>query len=124
MTVNEAIERFDHLIPNAFPFPVKRDLLAGLEGRLQGELFSLYRGFPDAGNAAFTGETELTAPFPYDDLYVKFLAAETDRLNGDFGRYVNDVTVFNDAVEALAAHLLKTRRRRHTPKVRVPEVTA
>ena len=124
MTVNEAIGRFDLLNPNAFPFAVKRDLLAGLEGRLQNELFCLYVGFPDTGDAAFTGETELLAPFPYDDLYVKFLAAETDRLNGDVGRYVNGAAVFNDAVEALAVHLLKTRRRRREPKVRLPEVTA
>ena len=126
MTMERAIERFDLTVPNAFPFAVKPDLVMGLEARLENELFSLYvaPSEEDAPEDPAGDGVPLAAPYPYDDLYVKFLAAETDRLNGDVNRYQNSAKVFNDAYDALALHLLRTRRRRRRHAVRLPEVTA
>jgi hypothetical protein len=126
MTLSQAIERFDQLYPNTAPYAVKRDLLSSLEGRLSRELFSRYDPAPaETGpvSADDPGDTPLLAPFPYDDLYVKFLAAETDRLQGDVNRYLNSAAVFNESYDALALYLLRTRKR-VSPRVKLPEVTA
>ena len=126
MTMERAIERFDLTVPNAFPFAVKRDLVMGLEARLENELFSLYAApsDEDAPDDPVGDGVPLAAPYPYDDLYEKFLAAETDRLSGDAPRYQNSARVFNAAYDALALHLLRTRRRKRRHAVRLPEVTA
>ncbi len=113
MTLGEALDRFDLLYPNAMEPALKTALVSRLEGRLQAEIFSLYA----EGNGAFAGydavddrNTALLAPFPFDDIYIKFLCAENDLICGDTERYRNSAAVFNSAFEAMAAYYNRTRR--------------
>ena len=121
MTLGQALERFDLLYPNGMELPLKTALVSRLEGRLQAEIFSLY----EEAEAPFTGydaaedrNTELRAPFPFDDIYIKFLCAENDLICGDTERYRNSAAVFNSAFEAMAAYYNRTRGIRKRTRLR------
>ena len=111
MKLNEAIKRFDLLYPNAMELPEKIALVSRLEGRINGEVLSLY-GLADDTFTGYSAEdyptTQLKAPFPFDDLYVKFLCAENDLVCGDSVRYANSARVFNDSYADFAAYMNRT----------------
>lgn len=59
----------------------------------------------DAEQVKFNGydsntslDTELIAPAPYDEMYVRWLEAQIDYANGEIGKYNNSIAVFNTAV--------------------------
>lgn len=113
MTLGEALDRFDLLYPNGMETALKTRLVSRLEGRLETEIFSLYEDglAPFAGyDAVADRNTPLRAPFPFDDIYIKFLCAENDLICGDTERYRNSAAVFNSAYAAMAAYYNRTRR--------------
>lgn len=122
MTLKEAIDRFDLLYPNAIPFGEKRAILSAFDGRLYAETLSLYEGAPGAfagyGPAA-SPDTALLVGYPYDDIYLKLLAAENDALCGDIDRYNNSSAILNSAYEQYVGYLNRSRRRRAGPRVSV-----
>ncbi len=121
MTLGETVRRFDLLYPNAMELPLKVALVSRLEGRLNAELLPLYgEADPDfTGYEAAADENRpLLIPFPFDDIYIKFLAAENDLINGDTARYNNSAAVFNAAWDMLAAYYNRTRAPRAAPRLR------
>ena len=120
MTLREAIDRFDKLYPNALDFASKRRLLSRFDGRLYSEILAHYEGAP----AVFSGydahadpDTPLLAAYPYDDMYVKFLCAEVDAVNGDIERYNNDCLLLNAAYRQYTDYVNRTRRRKPGARV-------
>ena len=82
MTIAHAIARFDALYPNVFPYAEKLRWLSVLDGQLFRDVLAVY---PENAGMTFDGytittdkTTELLAPFPYDDIYIKYLAAQSD----------------------------------------------
>lgn len=125
MTLKEAIGRFDLLYPNSLEYSEKRALISRLEGRMFLELFSLYEGSPDVCpryDEDADPDTPLSVPFPFDDIYIKYLCAENDSINSDVERYGNSARIFNAAYEELSSCLQRTRERKKRTKVRLPEV--
>ncbi len=121
MRLNEAIERFDLLYPNAMPHAAKLKLLSDLDGRLYTEVLSRYEGAPGAfeGYTPETpAETPLLIPFPFDDIYLKALCAENDAVNGDVARYNNAALLLNAAWEQYVNYVNRTRRRLHPVRLR------
>ena len=112
MTLGETLTRFDLLYPNSMELPLKTALISRLEGRLVAEIFSLYEDPPafTPYDAALDRDVELLAPFPFDDLYIKYLCAENDLICGDTDRYRNSAAVFNNSYDAFAAYYNRTRR--------------
>ena len=112
MTIAHAIARFDTLYPNEFPYAEKLRWLSVLDGQIFQEILSAY---PDNAGQTFEGygigtdkKTELLVPFPYDDVYIKYLAAQCDKIHSDVGRYVNSAAVFNAAYSEFAAFYNRT----------------
>ena len=121
MTLREAIDRFDHICPNALEYAVKRKLLSDFDGRLYSEVLVHYEGAP----AVFSGygeetdpDTALLAGYPYEDIYLRLLNAENDAINGDIERYNNAAALFNDLYAQLTAHINRTRRRKPGARIR------
>ena len=54
---------------------------------------------------------ELIAPAPYDDLYLRWLEAQIDYANGEYGKYNNAITMYNSAYAEFANHY----NRHHMP---------
>ena len=121
MTLREAIDRFDHICPNALEYAVKRKLLSDFDGRLYSEVLVHYEGAP----AVFSGygeetdpDTALLAGYPYEDIYLRLLNAENDAINGDIERYNNAAALFNDLYAQLTAHINRPRRRKPGARIR------
>ena len=126
MRLKETVDRFDLLYPNVLPYEVKRDLISRLEGRIAEEVTGDSENAParlpfDENTPA---DTPLSAPFPYDDVYLKYLAAETALLQGDVARYNNAAVVFNAAYEAFAAADRRGRKPDKNVRLSFPEVSA
>ena len=113
MKLSEAIGRFDLLYPNAMELPEKIALVSRLDGRINSEILSLY-GIEQTDFSGYTAEgyaeAELKAPFPFDDIYIKYLCAENDLTNGDSVRYANSSMVFNASYADFAAYMNRTHR--------------
>ena len=112
MTIAHAIARFDTLYPNVFPYAEKLRWLSVLDGQIFQDILSAY---PANAGRTFEGyeittdkQTELLVPFPHDDIYIKYLAAQSDKINADVARYGNSAAVFNAAYNEFAAYYNRT----------------
>lgn len=98
MTIQTAIGLADLTRPNAFEPELKRFWLSHLDGQIQAELLE-----PHGRSADFTGyaadadpeTTQLLVPWPFDDLYVRYLVMRIDLENGELERYNCDAAAFN-----------------------------
>lgn len=132
MTVSEAISRADSLKPNSYRTTEKIRWLSYLDGIVLEETELSHRsrrphrpklivhvdGEPtapviDKPKTKYDEndlETELLAPYPYDEMYVKYLEMKVDEQNGETARYNNSATLFNDLLADYVKHYHKTHR--------------
>lgn len=68
--------------------------------------------FFDGYNAETPLDTELIVPHPYDDVYRYWLEAQIDYANGEYAKYNNSMSMFNEAYSAFYRYYHKT----HMPK--------
>ncbi|MBQ7475542.1 MAG: hypothetical protein IJS78_06450 [Clostridia bacterium] len=111
MTAREAVARVDSLHPNTFSEEEKLRWVETVENAIKLEIISTHEpGDPP-------GDGELSAPSPYDDLYVLWLDACIDARNGEFDAYANSRVMFNSAYSAFADYINRTRApKRASPK--------
>ena len=92
MTVQEAIDYIDEVKPSAFKSETKTRWLSECEAgsvmRTAGIKAKPLKYPDDAGR-------ELSAPPPYDKLYVEYLEAAIDYRNQDYAKYQNSHAVYN-----------------------------
>lgn len=76
-------------------------------------------------DADFTGytddtaqDTELLAPYPYDEIYVHYINRQIDLQNQELDKYNNDTSLFNNAYDTLGDFWTRT----HMPKQRSREL--
>lgn len=102
MTIIEAINRIDALKPNDYSQEDKVAWLSQIDGSIKKEIIDTHEG----GEAIlFSGyneetplDTELLIPSPYDDVYIKWLEAQIDYANSEYGRYNNSMVAYNSAL--------------------------
>lgn len=101
MTIMDAIYRLDELKPNSYSPSEKIKWLSSLDGLIKSEIIDTHKG---GENIEFSGYNEntdistvLLVPAPYDDIYLRWLEAQIDYTNGEYGKYNNSITAFNDA---------------------------
>ena len=114
MTISEAISQADQLRPNDLDAATKLRWLSAMDGQIFTELLSAHADAPasfDGYDAQTPQTTALLIPFPYDELYPRFLAMRIDLENGELDRYNNDAAVFNRLWQSTAAHYCRS----HTP---------
>ena len=110
MTVQEAIARADALKPNAVPEAEKIRWLSSIEGYLKHEIADTHEGWadvPEEGRTPSLTDT-LFVPPPYDGLYVSWIMARIDFVNGEFDSYGNVMAMFNSEYSAFADHVNRT----------------
>lgn len=112
MTIAQTLARFDTVYPNAFSYEDKLKWLSDLDGLIFCDVISRYDGQEGGVFAPYTIRTEKTVPllvpFPHDDLYIRYLAAQCDLASGDTDRYQNSSTVFNTAYNDFVNHYNRT----------------
>lgn len=112
MTLIEAINRIDILKPNTYSQQEKVRWLSTLDGIIKKEIIDTHEG----GEAVvFDGydddtivSTVLLVPAPYDDIYLRWLDAQIDYVNGEIVRYNNGVQAYNDAYSAFEKYYNRT----------------
>ena len=116
MTIMDALYRIDELKPNSYTQTEKIKWLSSLDGVIKSEIIDTHEGGEDI---AFSGydenadlSTKLLVDAPYDDIYLKWLEAQIDYSNGEYGKYNNSLVAYNDAYDLYQRHYNRT----HMPK--------
>ena len=116
MTIIEAINRTDAVKPNSYSQAEKIYWLSVLDGTIKTEIIDTHEG---AENVTFDGYNEMTpittpllVPHPYDEVYIRWLEAQIDYANGEYGKYNNSITMYNVALSAFQRFY----HREHLPK--------
>lgn len=114
MTILEAITRADLIRPNELEPAVKLRWLSTLDGQIDRELLGAHA---DASGSfrGYDGDTELSAtelliPWPYDELYVRYLLMRIDLEHGELDRYNNEAAQFNRLWQSFAGQYCRTHR--------------
>ena len=106
MTAGELIAAVDALRPNHYESARKLRWLAELDGKL-------FRECAREGEApaeTYSAETQLLAPFPYDQaLYTAWLFSQIDLNNAEIGKYNQSMSLFASAWRQLADDWNRTR---------------
>jgi hypothetical protein len=117
MTIMDALYRIDEVKPNGYSQPEKIKWLSSLDGIIKSEIIDthedgeIYDGFEGYGEYADLS-MELLVPAPYDDIYLRWLEAQIDYSNGEYGKYNNSISMYNTAYSAFANYYNRT----HMPK--------
>lgn len=116
MTIIEMITDVDATKPNGYDQIYKIQWLSHLDGRIKNEIIDIHEGGEDVSfngyNADTPLDTELIVPHPYEDVYRYWLEAQIDYANGEFAKYNNSMSMFNEAYSAFYRYYHKT----HIPK--------
>ena len=114
MTVIGAINHLDAVKPNTYGQTEKIRWLSTLDGLVKKEIIDTHEGVDVEFNGYDDSSLlkELLVPSPHDDIYIKWLEAQIDYAQGEYGKYNNSITMFNSAYANYAAYYNRT----HMPK--------
>lgn len=113
MTISAAIAACDRMRPNTFAYGEKEVWLRELEARIREEIVRTHEGAEAflAGRAQ-EGEDALLAPSPHESLYLFYLLARIDLMNGETARYNESAALFNAQYDAFSAAYNRAHRPR------------
>ena len=101
MKIAEAISKVDALKPNTYTPEDKIEWLSTLDAKVKSQIIDAHECndpiFFYGYDSVCDQETELLVPAPYDDIYLRWLESQIDYSNGEYGKYNNSITAFNDA---------------------------
>lgn len=111
-TIMDVICRIDTLKPNSYSQSEKIKWLSTLDGLVKSEIIDTHE---DGEDIVFSGYDENTAlstvlliSAPYDDIYLRWLEAQIDYANGEYGKYNNSLVAYNDAYSAFQKYYNRT----------------
>ncbi len=97
MTIQDCMDLVDTMTPNRVALSVKLRFLGEIEGKVRVELLEEDPHELTPFDVDVPMGTELCVPHPYDQLYLLYIVAMMDYLNGDSARYENGAALFNQA---------------------------
>lgn len=126
MTVMEALNRVDALKPNNYTNSEKIQWLSTLDGLIKTKIIDTHEGDHRHRHRPGNGESisfeaydeyndltkEMLVPAPYDEIYILWLVAKIDLSNGEYTKYNNSATAYNNVYNDFA----KFYNRTHMPK--------
>lgn len=101
MTVQEIIIKCDELKPNSYDDTIKRDWLSDCDARIYENVMKNREYAPSFNQYEDTNE-ELLADENYSMMYVFYLFAQMDLMDGEIARYNNDSAMFNQMYQEFA----------------------
>ena len=113
MTISADIAACDRMRPNTFAYGEKEAWLRELEARICEEIVRTHEGAEAflAGRAQ-EGEDALLASSPHESLYLFYLLARIDLMNGETARYNESAALFNAQYDAFSAAYNRAHRPR------------
>lgn len=105
MTIIEAINKADDMKPNVYDQVTKIGWLSQLDWQVKKRMDSC-RGTDTSFFFGYDGdtslETELLAPAPYDQMYLRWLESQIDLRNGEIERFNVSISLYNTEFQAFA----------------------
>jgi hypothetical protein len=112
MTIMDAICRMDELKPNSYSQAEKIKWLSTLDGIVKSEIIDTHEG---GEKIEFKGydentdfSTKLLVDAPHDIIYIRWLEAQIDYANGEYGKYNNTLVAYNDAYSVFEKYYNRT----------------
>lgn len=100
MTISEAIDMLDNLMPNAYTQEDKVSWLSQIDGLIYNSIISTHEGAEDISFKGYDIETptctELLVCAPYDEIYYLWMESRVNYLNGELLKYNNSIARYND----------------------------
>lgn len=116
MKIIEAIDRIDGLKHNTYSHSEKVAWLSRLDAMVKRLIIDTHEGGEDVVFEGYTDSTdimtELLVPAPFDEIYIRWLEAQIDYANGEYGKYNNSILMYQTAYEGYANYY----NRNHLPK--------
>ena len=116
MKIIEAIDRIDGLKHNTYSHSEKVAWLSRLDAMVKRLVIDTHEGGEDVAFEGYTDSTdimtELLVPAPFDEIYIRWLEAQIDYANGEYGKYNNSILMYQTAYEGYANYY----NRNHLPK--------
>ena len=116
MKIIEAINQIDSLKHNTYSQRDKILWLSRLDSMVKRLIIDTHEGGEDV---IFTGYTETTDPetellvsAPFDEMYLRWLEAQIDYANGEYGKYNNSILMYQTSYDGYANYY----NRNHMPK--------
>lgn len=104
MTILEAIQKVDAIKPNTYQQLEKIAWLSKLDGIIKTQIIDTHKGWEEVNYKPYTDETslntELLVPSPYDSIYESWLESQIDYANGEYVKYNNSITRYNEDFSA------------------------
>lgn len=114
MTIIEVIDRLDSLKHNTYSLKDKVLWLSKLDWMVKKQIIDTHEGAEATSFNGYTDETDvntkLLVPAPYDEVYLRWMEAQIDYLNGEYDKYNNAIIMFNADFEAYAAYYNQNHR--------------
>ena len=120
MKISDAIARVDNLYPNQYSADEKVTWLSILDSQIHTDIIETHEYIGLEGKPVppppfvpyNIDETSvlLTAPFPYDEMYVTYLKCKIDEMNEESDRYNNHAILYNEQYSQYAKWYNKTHR--------------
>lgn len=111
MTILQAIAQIDSLKHNTYTRADKIAWLSRVDETVKAVLCDTHEGTQadfEAYDEKTPAETVLLVPPPFDEMYLRYLEAQIDYHDGEYGRYNNAITMFNSCFADYAAHYTRT----------------
>lgn len=116
MKIIEAINQIDNLKHNTYSQRDKILWLSRLDSMVKRLIIDTHEGGEDVVFEGYTDtsdpETELLVPAPFDEIYLRWLEAQIDYANGEYGKYNNSILMYQAAYDGYANYY----KRNHMPK--------
>lgn len=105
MELAQALLQIKDIKPSQFGDTMLVAWISELDGQLHDALMTGRKDAPtlEAPYTVEEGDQVLLVPFPYDQIYIYWLAAKIDHANQEFDRYNNNMALFNSYHDAFCA---------------------
>lgn len=98
MIIAEAIAQLDELKHNTYSYADKVAWLSKVDGMIKRHIIDTHEGGSAVTFAGYTPETDpqtvLLAPEPFAEMYIRFMEAQIDYHNGEYGKYNQSILMF------------------------------
>ena len=116
MKLIEAIQKVNDLKSNTYDQAHKVEWLSRLDSMVMRHVIGAHEGGEGITFSGYNEETDLETvllvPEPFDEVYLRWLEAQIDYYNGEYGRYNNSMLAF----DAVWNNYLNDYRKTHVPK--------
>lgn len=111
MTIIEAINGVNLLKPNKYTQEQMVEWLKNIDGLIHQQVIETHEG-GEALKEYDSLNSKLLIPFPYEEIYINYLAMKIDFANGDIKKYNNSAAVYETSLREYK----RWYHRNHMPK--------